>query len=308
LKVGISGALLVWLITQIDLTRTLTVLAHARKAGYLVALALFIVSVPIRAYRWKILAEGLGLDVPIKKLTEFYFVGTFFNGVLPTGFGGDAIRAADLAHHTGRAGESLGTVLIDRFLGIIVLLAIGVGTLAFAGRPFERRLAWSLTIVLAIAVVGFWLLRRRKLLTRLARVVPPAPRRLLESPVRALYTGLQGYPSGVLVRASLVSLVFNALWIGVNVLLGWSLGIDASIYHYLLFVPVVSLSLVIPSVGGLGVRELTYVGLFSLIGVARGTAFALGIMVYAVTVATGLIGGLILLANASREYLPLRDH
>jgi hypothetical protein len=63
----------------------------------------------------------------------------------------------------------------------------------------------------------------------------------------------------------------------------------------------VSLSLLLPSVGGLGVRELTYVALFGLIGVPEERAFALGILVYAVTFATGLIGGLIYLLQGARS-------
>ena len=304
LKVGVSAGLLVWLITQIDMTRTLTVVAQARPLGYWAALLLFILGVPVRAYRWKILADGLHLDAPIAKLNEFYFVGMLFNSILPTGFGGDAVRAAKLAGHTGRVGESLGSVVIDRFLGIIVLVGMGVGTLVFAGHLVDRRLAWTLTMIFAIGLGGFWLLGRRSLLTHLGRFVPSTLRGSIASPMRALYAGLRGYRPSVLIRASLVSLVFNAMWIAVNVLLGWSLGIEARLYHYLLFVPVVSLSLVLPSIGGLGVREVTYVGLFGLIGVYRGTAFALGIMIYAVTVITGLIGGLILLIQAGREYLP----
>ncbi len=56
-----------------------------------------------------------------------------------------------------------------------------------------------------------------------------------------------------------------------------------------------SLALLLPSVGGIGVRELSYVGLFTQIGVASETAFAMSIIIYAVTVATGLIGGVMLL-------------
>ena len=79
-----------------------------------------------------------------------------------------------------------------------------------------------------------------------------------------------------------------------------SLGIQASLAQYLVFVPLVSLSLLVPSVGGLGVRELTYVGLFALIGVPEEQAFALGILIYAVTFVTGLIGGLIYLVQGLR--------
>ncbi len=96
----------------------------------------------------------------------------------------------------------------------------------------------------------------------------------------------------------------HVIWIGMNLILGWSLAIEVSLYHYWVFVPLDSLSLLLPSVGGLGVRELTYVGLFGLVGVAEQKAFALGILFYAIHVATGLIGGTIYLVQGAREYRP----
>jgi len=57
-------------------------------------------------------------------------------------------------------------------------------------------------------------------------------------------------------------------------------------------------------VGGLGVRELTYVGLFGFIGVAEEKALALRILVYAIHIVTGLISGTIYLIQGAREYRP----
>jgi hypothetical protein len=45
------------------------------------------------------------------------------------------------------------------------------------------------------------------------------------------------------------------------------------------------------------VREMTYVGLFGSIGVPRAIALALSLGVYCITVATGLIGGILYLAG-----------
>jgi hypothetical protein len=45
---------------------------------------------------------------------------------------------------------------------------------------------------------------------------------------------------------------------------------------------------------------MTYVGLFGLVGVPEEKAFALGILVYAIHIATGLIGGTIYLIQGVR--------
>lgn len=305
LKALVSGILLVILLTQVDGRAVIAALADVRWSGVTAALALFIAGIFIRAYRWQLLLRGLAVRVPLHTLSALYFVGAFFNTVLPSGFGGDAVKAAELAHSSGKAGAAVGAVVIDRFLGIVVLLAMGVAALLLAGAWVSPWLTWTITALFVAALAGYWLLRQRWLVRRLSRLVPPRLLRPAAKPLRALYEGLQGYSRGTLAAALLVSLVFNVSWIGVNLLLGWALGIQATLAHYLVFVPLVSLSLLIPSIGGLGVRELTYVGLFGSVGVPPEQALALGILVYAITVLTGLIGGVIYLVQGLRR--PTRD-
>lgn len=300
LKFIVSAVLLVVLLTQIDLRAVLQSLTGVKWIGVWVALALFILGVFIRSCRWYILLDGLGLRVPLRKLTSLYFVGSFFNTVLPTGFGGDVVKSAELAHTSGHSGEAVGTVVMDRFLGIVALLAMGVAALLVAGEWVNPVITRVIAILFAALLAGFWLLRQRWLMQRLSQLIPQRLRQPILSFSKALYNGLQGYSGRTLAQALAVSFLFNITWVAVNMTLGWSLGIQASLAQYLVFVPLVSLSLLVPSVGGLGVRELTYVGLFALIGVPEEQAFALGILIYAVTFVTGLIGGLIYLVQGLR--------
>lgn len=300
LKLVVSAALLAVLLTQLDLRAVQAALANVRWIGVWIALALFIAGVFIRSYRWQILLNALELRVPLRKLTSLYFVGSFFNTVLPTGFGGDVVKAAELAQSSGRGGEAAGTVVMDRVLGIVALLAMGMAALLVAGDWVDRRITWGLGLLSVALLASLWLLRQRWLLSRLSDLIPSRWRAALLAFLRDFYNGLRGYSGRTLLAALAVSVLFNITWVAVNVVLGWSLGIDATLAQYLVFVPLVSLSLLLPSVGGLGVRELTYVGLFGLIGVAEEPAFALGILVYAITFVTGLIGGLIYLVQGVR--------
>lgn len=299
LKFIVSAVLLVFLLAQIDARAVLGALSDVKWAGVWVALMLFIAGVFIRAFRWQILLQGINLSVPYRSLSSLYFVGSFFNTVLPTGFGGDAVKAAELAHISGRSGEAIGTVATDRFLGIVALLSMGMLALLVAGDWVNPRITWAIALLFAACLVGYWLLRKRWLVGRLVGFVPQRWREPVRSFGRSLYNGLEGYSARTLALAMVVSLLFNMTWVAVNMVLGWSLGINASLAQYLVFVPLVSLSLLAPSVGGLGVRELTYVGLFGLIGVAEERAFALGILVYSVTFAVGLIGGVIYLLQGA---------
>jgi uncharacterized membrane protein YbhN (UPF0104 family) len=156
-------------------------------------------------------------------------------------------------------------------------------------------------VVFIAAAGGFWFIRQERIVRwfqqRVFALLPSGLRKRIQhlTWLKPLYVALQGYDRKILVKALLASLVFNLVWILVNITAGLALGVTASLVDYLVFVPLVSLALLLPSVGGIGVRELGYVGLFTQVGVPAETAFAMSIIIYAVTVATGLIGGVFLL-------------
>jgi uncharacterized membrane protein YbhN (UPF0104 family) len=66
-------------------------------------------------------------------------------------------------------------------------------------------------------------------------------------------------------------------------------------------VPLTAVALLLPAFGGLGVRELSYVGLFAGAGVPQAIALALSLGVYIITVATGLVGGATYLVGGIRR-------
>ena len=86
-----------------------------------------------------------------------------------------------------------------------------------------------------------------------------------------------------------------------NYLLGLAVGVDLSLYYYFLFIPIISVLLTLPSIGGLGIREGAYVFLFSQVGVANSQALALAFAFDLALLINGLVGALIYLAQGMRE-------
>ncbi len=301
LKVAISLGLILFLLSRINVQALVRNLAGANPWWLAITVALFASSILLRTWRWKVLVDARGIAVPFWRLARWYYIGAFFNTLLPTGFGGDVARSVYLAKETGDAGGAVGTVVLDRFLGILVLLGIGAMAAPFSQASIS---IWVQIFVLGAffgAVTGFWLLRQKRLvrwLHRLALALLPAniSRRVesMES-LRSLYLALQDYDARTLGLAILASLIFNLQWILINITAGQALGVQASLLDYLVFTPLVSLALLIPSIGGIGVRELSYVGLYTQIGVPAETAFAMSIVIYLATVLTGLIGGVLML-------------
>jgi uncharacterized protein (TIRG00374 family) len=318
----IVSLILIFLLLRGSWQETLEELLQVYPGYLLAALAVALLGVVVRAYRWQILLSALEIEVPLRRLTALYFIGFLFTNVLPTGFGGDPIRMYELSRYTHKTAESAGTVLADRFFGLIVLQALAVVALAFSYQLVEP-LVIAFTVLLFVgSLVAVWLLLNRRLWQSLgehlkplaslgqkqgpvlSKIVGKAGNLSIAEGLKRFYESLHGYNVAAIGKTLGVSLVFNISLITMNYLLGLSLGARVSIWYYFLFVPITSIVTILPiSFAGLGVREGAYFLLFPQAGMPKETALSLSLLVYAISILTpGLIGGIIYVLKGARDY------
>ena len=304
LKVCISLALLILLVRQIGWQQTLETLRGAKLAHLTAAFVLYVLGIVVRAYRWQILLDALSIDLPLARLVNLYFVGTFFSNFLPTGIGGDVVRVYELSRQSKRPIESVGTVLLDRATGLLVLFLIALMALPFS----YPLIAPNITAAILILCLGSWaglaLALRRNWLERwgLLRIMDKIKQ------LRELYESVHACGPKAIGGALAISLVFNVLLIAVNYLIALSLGVEIPVWYFLLFIPLISFLLVLPiSLSGLGVREGGYVYLFAQAGISAPLALSMSLLFYALNVATGLIGGVLYALEGARGYVEDRE-
>ncbi|MBN1136060.1 MAG: flippase-like domain-containing protein, partial [Anaerolineae bacterium] len=119
--------------------------------------------------------------------------------------------------------------------------------------------------------------------------------------LRELYESLHLYGPAALLKASAASVVFNLMLILAYYLLGLAVGIDQSLWIYFLFVPIISALLLVPSVGGFGIREGGTILLFAQVGVDEAHALALATAYDIGVLLTGLIGVIIYVIQSIQE-------
>lgn len=298
--VSIAGLLIVALTSDLDARQVLRLLLDMDPLPFFGALALFLAGVPVRAYRWGTLVWALGVPVPWIRLVGLWFVGSFFNLFLPTGLGGDAVKMYELFREERRAAAAISSVLVDRFLGILVLFALALLALAGGYRLVAPEIRLLVAVVFFICLVGAALVMQRTWIERWARRLGLDRFLGRVKILRELYASLHLYGPRALLRAAAASLVFNLTLILGNYLLGRAVGLDVSLWYYFLFVPIISALLTLPSVGGLGIREGAYVFLFSQVA-DRHRAGALALAYDLTLLVTGLIGATVYLLQAIRE-------
>ncbi len=300
-KVAVSLAgILIIVLTQ-DVAEGIQLLRQMDWRLFVAALFLFLAGSLVRSYRWGCLVWALGVRVRWSRLVGLYFVGAFFSLFLPTGIGGDAVKMYELSRDDGRAASAISSVLVDRFLGLFVLFAMALLALVGSYRLVTSEVRLLIAVVFAGSLVGLALLLQRTWIEAWGRRL--GFDRLLGRfrILRELYASLHLYGPAALLRATAASVVWNLILILGYYLLGLAVGIDLALGYYFLLVPIISALLMVPSVGGVGIREGSTVFLFKQVGVAEPQSLALALAYDLTLIVTGLIGAAIYIIWGVRE-------
>lgn len=300
LKVLISAALLLWLVGRAGPRNIWGQLAGADLRLVGLALAGFLLGVAIRAYRWRSLLVISRQPVPLPRLTYLYLVGLFFDLFLPTGMGGDVVKAAELRRDT-RTSTAISTVVSERLMGLLGAALLALVALPFSPASITAALGGvALMTMLGILLVT-WALLKPAWLAWLGRTLPLL-RPLAESRrARALQAAFAGLGWRGFLIALAISLPFALSNVVVYWLIGLALDVHLPFGYYLLASPFISLATLLPSINTLGVREGAYQLVFVPLGVSPAQAIAMSLAFQGLRLVAGLLGGGLYLLNSGRQ-------
>jgi uncharacterized membrane protein YbhN (UPF0104 family) len=300
LKIGVTVIGLGYVLWQVPLAQVIEVLADISWPLFLLAVTINAASMVVRAYRWLLLLRSLGSVVAFWRLLELYYVGNFFNAFLPSGFGGDAVRILE-ASKDAPADVAAGTVIVDRLTGLLMLLVLALLTLPFRPAGFPDQLALVIFIFCIGGLVAGMLLLDGRLIRRFGGWLPGPLSPVGDGAVAKVLKAVQGCGWKTIGIALAISAVFNFLLVGWWYVTGLALGFDIPYTYYLLVVPIMSVALLVPSIGGLGVREYLAPILFAGAGLSGAEAVALSLLVFVVMRVVSLLGGPVYIVATLRE-------
>ncbi|HEX6150443.1 lysylphosphatidylglycerol synthase domain-containing protein [Nocardioides sp.] len=107
------------------------------------------------AWRWRLVARGLGVELPLRRATAACYRAQLLNSVLPGGVLGDVHRALDHGRGIDDVSRGLRSVAWERTLGQLVQGAVAVLVLVVLPSPVRASLPGLLTVlVVALVVLG----------------------------------------------------------------------------------------------------------------------------------------------------------
>ncbi|MBG0561220.1 flippase-like domain-containing protein [Actinoplanes sp. NEAU-A11] len=91
----------------------------------LTALGIGAATTVLSAWRWCLVARGLGMRLPLRDAIADYYQALFLNAALPGGILGDVGRAVRHGRGEGDLGRGVRAVFLERTAGQLVLLVVG---------------------------------------------------------------------------------------------------------------------------------------------------------------------------------------
>lgn len=263
-------------------------------------------SMVVRAFRWQRLLIGAGArQLHFGRLVALYFVGNFFNAFLPSGFGGDVVRAVEVTRDIP-ADVASGTVFLDRLTGIVVLFVMGLLALPFRPPQFPPQLTAAILIFSVLGLFTSFALLDGRLVAwfqgrHLAKKLPAAISPTGDGPLAKFLTAVSSCGWPAIWQAISISAFFSMLLVSWWVMATHALHVPVSFGYCLLVVPIFAVAQLVPTFGGLGVREFIAPLLFAGAGLSEAAAVSVSLIVFVMLRSSGLLGAPIYLLSMRRS-------
>lgn len=245
------------------------------------------------AWRWRQVALGLRLRLPLGSALAAYYRSQFLNSVLPGGVIGDVHRAVRHGQQAGDLGRGIRAAVLDRFAGQVVQVAVAVVALLALPSPVRAhaRLVGLVAAVGAATVVG---------------LVSAAPRsggswlsRALRSVATDLRDGLLNRRTGP--RVALASTVIVAGHLATFLVAARTAGATVPLTRLVPLGLLVLLAMGVPAnVGGFGPREGVAAWAFGAAGMTAALGVSTGVVYGVLVLAASLPGAVVLLVQGLR--------
>jgi uncharacterized membrane protein YbhN (UPF0104 family) len=262
-----------------------------------VAFAIGVTTTVFSAWRWCLVARGLGLRLSLRSAVADYYKALFLNAALPGGVLGDVDRAVRHGRDEGDVGRSVRAVVLERTAGQIVLLGVGVTVLLTVPSPvlteLQRHGATVAVVAGAVALAG--------------ALVFVACRRLRQggSKIAAgVRTGVTEIRTGLLARRNwpgitLASTVVLAGHLATFVVAARAAGSSASLIRLIPLMLLALLAMSLPvNIGGWGPREAVTAWAFGAAGLSATQGLTIAVVYGVFAFVAALPGAIVVVVRA----------
>jgi len=281
---------------------------NIRYGWFFLATVMMMIGTLMGTFRFTLLTRSHGINIAYPVLLKNLYIGYLFNHLLMGSTGGDIVRSYYLTKVTSKKTEIVTILLLDRFIGVSVLLTIG--SLALISNLSDPRFQDIFKgVILLMGLLGLFALlcSSSKVMQRfsfLGRFLGPSKIKDIGKKAFLILNETKKHKKTLLAAAA-CTLLFQSL----AILSAWTAAHSIAtiapipLKQFFLFIPIIFTIMAIPiSLGGLGVGEVAYATLFLMVGVPEVAAIAISLLNRVILVILGMIGGCIYLLPSTLRY------
>lgn len=286
IKLIITIIILYIILRVINTDKLLSILYDIKIPFLLLAILFQFLSNLVASFRWNLIMTSLDFKEKLVVYIKSYFKGTFFNQALPSSIGGDAIRVLELGAKGYSKREAFYGIFIDRIIGLLGLLLLNLIANFMNSNLLPSWLFNLINLIGIGSILGLIML----VLIRKIKQFEDLPILGLVYNLSRRFRKVYNNLTNIIIQTSL-SIVIHLLSIIAIYAISIALGMDYSLWVFLVIFPPVILFTLIPiSLAGWGVREGAMIGLFMLIGAPKEAVLSLSVLYGIIVIICSLPG------------------
>lgn len=241
----------------------------------------------IASFKWRLLLPQHSWY----QLLKINFIGQYYSMVFPGQIAGEIVKAYRLGRGQQDPEQIAASVVIDKITGLLGLLFIALGGIVLSRSKIEPAIAHTLVAGCAMLLVGLFCLKVPTW-SRLVDAVLSRFGRVGSQLVRLLHSWRRYLEQPqVLLLSMLLGACFQLLAVAINVLFARELGVVIGFADWCWLFGLISLVTMLPfTIGGIGLREGSFVGGLALFGVPAEQALAISFAIFSLLLSGSLLG------------------
>ena len=301
IRVGFTLLLFAFLFRSVSWSTVLMTLAQVNQAVVLMGLVVGAFGIVVSSYQWRSLLHSERIYFDLARLINLYMVGIAFSHFLPTGMGGDAIKAYYVGRDSNNNAGAASAVVMSRATGFFSMLFVASPALMIWHGHFTREVVIglvSLSLLVGSLIGGA--VFSVTLLPRLFKGTWAKHRIFASAKSIGNALSMTFRRPRFLCVAILFGILFHLVACLNYYTYATALGMNVPLYFYFVAIPLISLVAFLPiSINGFGVRESAFVLVFSTIHVPSATSLLLALLMDVQVLFFGVVGGCIYFALAA---------
>lgn len=270
----------------------------------LILVVLVFIAVYINSYKWKILIG----KYTVVRLFALNLIAQFYAIALPGQIMGDAAKTVILVNDEGDGASIVASVIMDKLLGLLSLLVVGgfgiiytVSVYAVHLRIYYLLAVMAVFLLIFLVRIKFFYALCYKWLDFLGEKF-----KIFKSVCDKCNEFIKIWSeyanrNKLIILALMYGVIYQLLNVLMTYIIAKYLNVEISIIDWCWILGIVSVFMLIPlSIGGIGIREMSLIGILNFMGVTTEKALSISLILYFLTICLAIVGAIIEVTGVHR--------